>query len=58
VDRATVQFEAFNLNGLEGGNVDGDREEPETYAQPPQHSLVAHPQAARIIWLPSIVLLL
>jgi len=47
VDRAAVQFGAFNLNGTGEGedDVDGDREEPETRAQPPQHSPVAHPRA-------------
>ena len=38
VDRAAVQFGAFNLNGSGDEDVDGDREEPETRAQPPQHS--------------------
>jgi hypothetical protein len=46
VDRAAVQFGAFNLNGSGEEDVDGDREEPETRAQPPQHSPVAHPRAA------------
>jgi hypothetical protein len=46
VDRAAVQFGAFNLNGTGEDDVDGDREEPETRAQPPQHSPVAHPRAA------------
>lgn len=46
VDRAAVQFGAFNLNGSGDEDVDGDREEPETRAQPPQHSPVAHPRAA------------
>jgi hypothetical protein len=41
VDRAAVQFGAFNLNGSGDEDVDGDREEPETRAQPPQHSPVA-----------------
>jgi hypothetical protein len=44
VDRAAVQFGAFNLNGGDE-DVDGEREEPETRAQPPQHSPVA-PRAA------------
>jgi hypothetical protein len=43
VDRAAVQFGAFNLSE---DDVDGDREEPETRAQPPQHSPIAHPRAA------------
>jgi hypothetical protein len=46
VDRAAVQFGAFNLNGTGDEDVDGDREEPETRAQPPQHSPVTHPRAA------------
>lgn len=46
VDRAAVQFGAFNLNGSGDEDVDGDREEPETRAQPPQHSPVAHPRAS------------
>ncbi|CAG8950274.1 hypothetical protein HYFRA_00006766 [Hymenoscyphus fraxineus] len=41
VDRAAVQFGAFNLNGTGDEDVDGDREEPETRGQPPQHSPVA-----------------
>ena len=41
VDRAAVQFGAFNLNGSGDEDVDGEREEPETRAQPPQHSPVA-----------------
>ena len=45
VDRAAVQFGAFNLNGTGDEDVDGEREEPETRAQPPQHSPVA-PRAA------------
>lgn len=44
VDRAAVQFGAFNLGSEE--DVDGDREDTETRAQPPQHSPVAHPRAA------------
>lgn len=46
VDRATVQFGAFNLGDTSEEDVDGDREEPETRAQPPQHSPVAHPRAS------------
>ena len=45
LDRAAVQFGAFNLNGSGEEDVDGEREEPETRAQPPQHSPVA-PRAA------------
>ncbi len=45
VDRAAVQFGAFNLNESGDEDVDGDREEAETRAQPPQHSPVA-PRAA------------
>lgn len=41
VDRAAVQFGAFNLNGSGDEDVDGDREEAETRAQPPQHSPIA-----------------
>lgn len=39
VDRAAVQFGAFSLSGAED-DVDGDREEPETRAQPPSDSPV------------------
>lgn len=46
VDSTAVQFGAFNLNGSGDEDVDGDREEPETRAQPPQHSPVAHPRAS------------
>ncbi|KAH6719107.1 hypothetical protein BKA61DRAFT_270576 [Leptodontidium sp. MPI-SDFR-AT-0119] len=45
VERTAVQFGAFNLNGSGEEDVDGDREEAETRAQPPQHSPVA-PRAA------------
>lgn len=45
VDRAAVQFGAFNLNGSGEEDFDGEREEAETRAQPPQHSPVA-PRAA------------
>ncbi|KAL9583301.1 MAG: hypothetical protein Q9212_002784 [Teloschistes hypoglaucus] len=42
VDRAAVQFGTMGLNGSnEDLDVDDDREEPETRAQPPQHSPVA-----------------
>lgn len=41
VDRTAVQFGAFNLSGSGEEDVDGDREEAETRAQPPQHSPVA-----------------
>jgi hypothetical protein len=41
VDRAAVQFGAFNLNDTGEDDVDGEREEAETRAQPPQHSPVA-----------------
>ncbi|KAH6648413.1 hypothetical protein BKA67DRAFT_661392 [Truncatella angustata] len=37
VDRAAVQFGAFNLSGAED-DIDGDREEAETRAQPPLDS--------------------
>ncbi|ODA83946.1 hypothetical protein RJ55_02463 [Drechmeria coniospora] len=45
VDRAAVRFGAFSLTGAED-DIDGDREEPETRAQPPADSPVAHPRAA------------
>ncbi|KAK8069163.1 rnapii degradation factor def1 [Apiospora phragmitis] len=44
VDRAAVQFGAFSLNGAED-DIDGDREEAETRAQPPSDSPV-QPRAA------------
>ncbi|GAP84879.1 putative RNApii degradation factor def1 [Rosellinia necatrix] len=40
VDRAAVQFGAFNLNGGEE-DIDGDREDPETRTQPPAESPAA-----------------
>ncbi|KAI9791761.1 MAG: hypothetical protein M1816_003571 [Peltula sp. TS41687] len=44
VDRASVQFGSLGLNGNgEEADVDEEREEAETRAQPPQHSPVAHP---------------
>lgn len=46
VDRAAVQFGAFSLGGAGEEDVDGDREEPETRAQPPQHSPIAQPRAS------------
>ncbi|KAI9717292.1 MAG: hypothetical protein M1812_004819 [Candelaria pacifica] len=47
VDRAAVQFGSMGLNGsTEDLDVDEDREEAETRAQPPQHSPVAHPVAS------------
>ncbi|KEY74091.1 hypothetical protein S7711_05343 [Stachybotrys chartarum IBT 7711] len=45
VDRTAVQFGAFNLNEGED-DIDGDREEPETRAQPPGDSPIAHPRAS------------
>ncbi|KAI2621161.1 hypothetical protein GGR54DRAFT_91035 [Hypoxylon sp. NC1633] len=45
VDRAAVQFGAFNLNGAED-DIDGDREDPETRTQPPPESPVAVPRAS------------
>lgn len=45
VDRAAVQFGAFNLGGGEE-DVDGDREEPETRAQPPADSPISHPRTS------------
>ncbi|KAI4179627.1 MAG: hypothetical protein L6R41_007728 [Letrouitia leprolyta] len=42
VDRAAVQFGSMGLNGSNDDlDVDDDREEPETRAQPPQHSPIA-----------------
>jgi hypothetical protein len=46
VDRAAVQFGSLGLNGADDSDVDEDREEAETRAQPPQHSPVAHPVAS------------
>ncbi len=50
VDRAAVQFGSLGLNGNgimgDEPDVDQEREEAETRAQPPQHSPVAHPVAA------------
>ncbi|KAK6840655.1 CUE domain-containing protein [Apiospora arundinis] len=43
IDRAAVQFGAFSLNGTE--DIDGDREEAETRAQPPSDSPI-QPRAA------------
>lgn len=44
VDRASVQFGSLGLNGGgEEADVDEEREEAETRAQPPQHSPVTHP---------------
>ncbi|KAL8916945.1 MAG: hypothetical protein Q9208_008266 [Pyrenodesmia sp. 3 TL-2023] len=46
IDRAAVQFGSMGLNGTnEDLDADDDREEPETRAQPPQHSPIA-PKAA------------
>lgn len=45
VDRAAVQFGSMGLNGSEDVDIDEEREEAETRAQPPQHSPVA-PRAA------------
>lgn len=41
VDRAAVQFGSMGLNGTPDEDLDDDREEAETRAQPPQHSPVA-----------------
>ncbi|KAK4663522.1 RNAPII degradation factor [Podospora pseudopauciseta] len=46
VERTTVQFGAFSLNGGIEDDIDGDREEPETRPQPPQDSPVAQPRAS------------
>lgn len=46
LDRTAVQFGSMGLNGtVEEMDVDSDREEAETRAQPPQHSPIA-PRAA------------
>ncbi|KAK4693085.1 hypothetical protein P7C71_g4241, partial [Lecanoromycetidae sp. Uapishka_2] len=46
VDRAAVQFGSMGLNGsTDDVDVDSDREDAETRAQPPQHSPIA-PRAA------------
>lgn len=45
LERAAVQFGAFNLNGSED-DIDGDREEPETRAQPPADSPITQPRAS------------
>lgn len=46
LDRTAVQFGSMGLNGtVEDMDVDSDREEAETRAQPPQHSPIA-PRAA------------
>lgn len=45
LERTAVQFGAFNLNGSED-DIDGDREEPETRAQPPADSPVTQPRAS------------
>ena len=42
VDKAAVQFGSMGLNGApEDNDVDSDREDAETRAQPPQHSPIA-----------------
>lgn len=41
VDRAAVQFGSMGLNGNDSADIDEQREEAETRAQPPQHSPVA-----------------
>ncbi|EGX89596.1 RNAPII degradation factor Def1, putative [Cordyceps militaris CM01] len=45
LDRAAVQFGAFNLGGAEE-DVDGEREDAETRAQPPADSPVAQPRTS------------
>lgn len=45
VDRTAVQFGSMGLNG-EGADVDEEREEPETRAQPPQQSPPGQPRAS------------
>ncbi|EEY20289.1 conserved hypothetical protein [Verticillium alfalfae VaMs.102] len=44
VDRTAVQFGAFNIGSED--DVDGDREEPETRAQPPAESPIAQPRTS------------
>ncbi|EHA49428.1 hypothetical protein MCOR02_005358 [Pyricularia oryzae] len=53
VDRATVQFGALNFSGEE--DIDGDREEPETRAQPPVDSPVSHPRTSLPVAQPAAV---
>ncbi|KAK2072364.1 hypothetical protein P8C59_006722 [Phyllachora maydis] len=43
VEHATLQFGAL---GLDDEDIDGDREEPETRAQPPDDSPTAHPRTS------------
>lgn len=45
VDRAAVKFGAFSLTDGDE-DVDGEREEPETRAQPPADSPIAHPRTS------------
>ncbi len=45
VDRTTVQFGALNFSGIDD-DIDGDREDPETRAQPPDDSPIAHPRTS------------
>ncbi len=44
VERTALQFGAFGLQDPDEDDIDGDREEPETRAQPPGDSPVAHPR--------------
>ncbi|KAI9815280.1 MAG: RNAPII degradation factor [Pycnora praestabilis] len=47
VDRAAVQFGSMGMNGgSDDLDVDEEREEAETRAQPPQHSPIAQPRAS------------
>ena len=46
VDLATMKFGALNFTGAADDDVDGEREEPETRAQPPNESPVAQPRAS------------
>jgi len=46
VDRAAVQFGSLGLGEPADLDVDDDREDAETRAQPPQHSPVAQPRAS------------
>jgi hypothetical protein len=45
IDRAAVQFGGLSFTGVDD-DIDGDREEPETRAQPPADSPVAHPRTS------------
>ncbi|KAI0150407.1 hypothetical protein GGR57DRAFT_194838 [Xylariaceae sp. FL1272] len=53
VDRAAVQFGAFNLGG-DDEDIDGNREDPETRAQPPVESPMAPRAALPAVALPPV----